>query len=329
MTDDHPVQFGIVGAGRISANALVPALAAAANAELAAAASRDLARAEALKPQRAYAGYDALLEDPDVEAVYIGTHNGLHHPLTIQALECGKHVLCEKPLACNASQCREMADAARQHQRHLMEAFMYRYHPQIAFFVDQIREGVIGDVMTVEVAFSAHFGVATDVRFNPDWGGGAVLDIGSYCVNACRLVFEDVPQFVTAMAAIHPVHRVDMSLHGVLNFGGDRFGVISCGFDAGFRNHVLACGTRGTLTMPRAFASSRERVRVALDVEGRVKETAFEPVDTYRLQVEDFARAVRGGPAPLLGPEDGYQNARVIDALLASAQAGATTAVKI
>src|SRR5688572_16204394 len=132
MPATAPVRFGIVGAGRIAQHQIAPAIAQASNAELFAAASRDLERAQALKPKKAYADYDALLNDPDVEAVYIATHNGLHCPLTLRALECGKHVLCEKPLAASVSECSEMVAAAQQHGRVLMEAFMYRYHPQIA-----------------------------------------------------------------------------------------------------------------------------------------------------------------------------------------------------
>jgi xylose dehydrogenase (NAD/NADP) len=327
MNTQHPVQFGIVGVGRISANAFAPALAASANAQLAAAASRDLDRAQALRPKRAYDRYEALLDDPDVEAVYIATHNGLHHPLTIRAIERGKHVLCEKPLACSTAECEEMVAAAREHARHLMEAFMYRYHPQMAEARSLLESGAIGDVRGVEASFSFQLKDESDVRLNPEWGGGSVFDVGCYCVNACRYFLSGMPNAVTAMATFHSVHRVDLCLHGVLDFGDGRYGLVSCGFDGGVRNRVLICGTNGTLTLARAFANSGKPTTLVIDSGGQVRESAFAPTDVYVLEIEDFARAVRGGPAPMLGPEEGLRNARVMDALLASARDGGARVV--
>lgn len=320
MKTEHPVQFGIVGAGRIATHAFVPALAASANAELAAAASRDLDRAQALRPKRAYDRYEALLDDPDVEAVYIATHNGLHHPLTIRAIERGKHVLCEKPLAASAAECEEMVAAAREHSRHLMEAFMYRYHPQMAEARSLLESGAIGEVCTVEASFSFRHTDEGDVRLNAAWGGGSLYDVGCYCVNACRWFLGGLPRTVTAMATFHPVHRVDLSLHGVLDFGSGRYGIVSCGFDGGVRNRVSICGTNGTLTLPRAFANSRKPTTLVIDSGDQVRESAFAPTDVFQLEIEDFARAVRGGPAPMLEPEEGLRNARVMEALLASAR---------
>jgi xylose dehydrogenase (NAD/NADP) len=320
MNHQQPVQFGIVGVGRIAANAFAPALAASANAELAAAASRNLDRAQALRPKRAYDRYEALLDDPDVEAVYIATHNGLHHPLTTRAIERGKHVLCEKPLACSAAEGEEMVAAARAHARYLTEAFMYRYHPQMAEARSRVESGAIGDVRTVEASFSFWLKDESDVRFNAEWGGGSVYDVGCYCVNACRCFLGGMPRAVTAMATFHAVHRVDLSLQGLLDFGAGRYGVVSCGFDGGVRNRVSICGTNGTLTLPRAFANSRKPTTLVIDSGGQVRESEFAPTDVYQLEIEDFARAVRGGPAPMLEPEEGLRNARIIDALLASAR---------
>ena len=320
MNASDPVQFGILGVGRITVNAFAPALTAATNATLAAAASRDVARAQALHPPRAYADYLELLDDPAVEAVYIATHNGLHHPLTLRALERGKHVLCEKPLANDAAECAEMVAAARQYGRHLMEAFMYRYHPQMPEAAAIVQAGTLGEIKTLEASFSFHLTSENDVRLNPAWGGGGLLDVGCYCVNLSRFLMGGMPHAVTAMGTFHPVHGVDMSLHGVLDFGGGRYAVISCGFDAGFRNRVLVCGTKGTLTLTRPFANRGKPATLIVDVGGDVQEKSYPPPDLFRLQIEDFARAVRGGPPPLLAPEDGLLNARVLDALLAAAR---------
>lgn len=324
MTQHEPVRFGIVGAGRIARSAFVPALEATADAELVAVASRDRARAESLRPRRAYDDYTALLDDADVEAVYIATHNGLHKPLTLAALERGKHVLCEKPLACNAKEAAEMVAAAAKHDRLLVEAFMYRFHPQIAELAARVRGGAIGTLKTVEAGFSFHAPDEQDVRYRADWGGGALLDLGCYCVNLCRLLFGGQPMAATAEGTFHPTCGVDLSLHGVLDFGDGRHGVISCGFDAGPRNHVYVVGTGGTLVLTRAFANNRKPTTL-IELKGfDQKETSFPATDLFQLEIEDFAWCVRTGRPPLLPPGDGLLNARVLDALLYAARGGGT-----
>ncbi|MCB9849643.1 MAG: Gfo/Idh/MocA family oxidoreductase [Phycisphaerales bacterium] len=321
MSDNKPVQIGILGVGRIAVNAYVPAIRAAKNAELAAAASRELARAESVQPKRAYGEYQALIDDDAVEAVYIATHNGLHHPLTLAALARGKHVLCEKSLANNAAQCAEMADAAERAGLHLIEAFMYRYHPSILEAKRLIAEGAIGTLRTVEAAFSFRMESTTDVRLTREWGGGGLLDVGCYCVNACRYLFDAIPRAVTAMGDYHPEHDVDMAVHGVLDFGAGRCGVISCGFDAGRRNRILACGTDGTIELPMGVGINRIPVKLIVNAQGESRVIDYKPFDIYRAQVEDFANAVRGG-TPMLDAREGWRNGVVIDALDASARQG-------
>ncbi len=321
MNADRPVQFGILGVGRIAVKAYAPAIEAAPNAELAAAASRDLARAESIHPKRAYDNYEALLDDPEVEAVYIATHNGLHLPLTIAALQRGKHVLCEKPLANDAAQCAEMIDAVKRADRLLVEAFMYRYHPSIVEAKRLIDDGAIGELRTVEGAFSYHMESTTDVRLNPEWGGGGLLDIGAYCVNACRNFFNAMPIAVTGMGDFHPEYKVDMALHGILDFGAGRFGVISSGFDAGYRNRLLACGTGGTIELPMGVGINNIPVKLILKTKEETREIEFEPFAMYQAMVEDFASAVRGGKC-MIDSNEGWRNAAVMDALLASAKSG-------
>ncbi|MCA9253443.1 MAG: Gfo/Idh/MocA family oxidoreductase [Phycisphaerales bacterium] len=321
MSADRPVQFGILGVGRIAVKAYVPAINDAPNAELAAAASRDITRAESVNPKRAYGSYEALLDDPEVEAVYIATHNGLHLPLALAAFERGKHVLCEKPLANDAPQCAEMIEAAAKADRLLVEAFMYRYHPSIKEAKRLIDDGAIGELRTVEGAFSYHMESTTDVRLNPKWGGGGLLDIGTYCVNACRLFFDEVPRAVTAMGDFHPEYKVDMALHGLLDFGSGRYGVISSGFDAGFRNRILACGTGGTIELPKGVGINNVPVKLILKTKEETREIEYEPFAMYQAMVEDFANAVRGSKC-MIDSKEGLRNAVVMDALLESAKQG-------
>ncbi len=320
MTRSKPVSFGILGAGRIALNAMAPAIRAAAGAELAAVASRDITRARSAGPNRAYDRYEDLLDDEEVDAVYVATHNGLHHPLTLAALEHGKHVMCEKPLACNAAQAEEMAAAARRYDRLLVEAFMYRHHPRLLRTKSLLHEGAIGEIARVEASFSFLMSNSEDVRWSASWGGGALLDVGCYCVNVCRYLFGSEPIAVVALGCFHPQQDIDTSLHGVMDFGCGRFGIVSCGFDGGLRNCASAVGPRGTIDLPDAFANSGKPTTLVVDAAGKRAETAFEPVDVFRLQVEDFVRAIQTGSSALLPLDDGVRNARVLDALLESAR---------
>lgn len=319
MTADRPLRFGVLGAGRIAAQQFVPALRTVPGVTLAAAASRDLDRARALQPERAYDDYAALLDDAAVDAVYIATHNGLHRDLALAALERGKHVLCEKPLGRDAAECEQLAAAARRSGRHLIEAFMYRHHPQITRVSDLVADGAIGALRVVEAAFSFHLTKPDDVRLNKAWGGGALLDVGCYCVNACRLFLGDAPSSVDAVAHFHPRHEVDLSLHGTLDYGDGRFGVISCGFDAGLRQHLVLCGTGGTITLDRPFLSwnGPPTARIA-DGQGE-RTIEFPAANPFAAEIADLADAVGSGRRPLLGPDEGLHNARIMDALASSA----------
>ena len=313
------IRFGLIGVGRIARNRIAPGIHAAAHATLHAAASRELARAESVRPARAYDSYDALLRDPDVDAVYVATHNGLHKELSIAALRAGKHVICEKPLAVNARDCEEMLRVAESSGRLLAEAFMYRHHPQIARAQELVRSGAIGDVMAVEASFRFPLTNMDDVRMNAEWGGGSLLDVGCYCVSASRLFLGDSPVAVTAMAAMHPVKKVDTSVQGVLDYGSGRYAVISCGFDSGVHQKVVLCGTAGTLELSQPFKSWTGQPRIAVRVGEREEVMVFEPANTFALEVDDLALAIADGRVPVVTADDALANMRVLDALAAAA----------
>lgn len=313
------IRFGLIGAGRIARNQVAPAIRSAERATFHAAASRDLARAEALGAARAYGSYDALLHDSTVDAVYIATHNGLHKELAIAALRLGKHVLCEKPLAMNARDCEEMLRAAEAAGRCLGEAFMYRHHPQIAKTRELVRTRAIGDVMAVEASFRFPLSNPEDVRMNAAWGGGSLLDVGCYCVSASRLFLGDSPVAMTALAARHPVKRVDTSFQGVLDFGAGRYAIVSCGFDGGVHQKLVLCGTEGTIELDRPFKSWEGPARVTVRARNHAEVFAFDPVNTFRLEVDDFAAAILDGGVPLVGAADALLNMRILDALAAAA----------
>ena len=315
-----PIRFGLIGAGRIARNQIAPAIHAAKRATLYATASRDVSRAELTKPEHSYNSYDALLGDPNVDAVYVATHNGMHKELSIAAMRAGKHVICEKPLAMNARDCEEMARVAESTGMRLGEAFMYRHHPQIARAQALVRSGAIGDVMAVEASFRFPLSNPDDVRMNAEWGGGSLLDVGCYCVSASRLFLGDSPIAMKAMAAIHPVKNVDTSLQGVLDYGAGRYAIISCGFDSGVNQRVIVSGTAGVLELNQPFKSWMGRPRILIQTKDRTKTIDFEAINTFALEIDDLAGAIVEGREPLVEVRDATANMRILDSLADAAR---------
>lgn len=309
------VRFGLIGAGRIARNQIAPAIHAAKRATLYAAASRDLTRAESVRPTRAYSSYAALIADAEVDAVYIATHNGLHRELSIAALRAGKHVMCEKPLAMNARDCEAMQRVAESGGVLLAEAFMYRHHPQIARAQELVRAGAIGEVMTVEASFRFPLSNVDDVRMNAEWGGGALLDVGCYCVSASRLFLGDSPIAMKAIASFHPEKKVDTSFQGVIEFGSDRYAMISCGFDSGVNQKIVLSGSTGVMELNHPFKSWTGRPQILVKTKDHEETIEFEPVNTFALEVDDLASAILDGGSPLVGAADAVLNLRILDQL--------------
>jgi xylose dehydrogenase (NAD/NADP) len=312
---NEPIRFGILGAGRVARDHFAPALHRSEIAELYAAASRDRSRALALSPIVAYASYQELLNDPAVEVVYIATHNGLHRELAVNAMTNGKHVLCEKPLGCNQEECRAMLSCAQSTGRLLMEGFMYRYHPQIDILLDIAQAGTIGELTTVEASFRFHMTGSDDIRLHQDWGGGALLDVGPYCVNISRLFFGDHPVAARALAVFHPERGVDISTSGTLLYSSGKTSVISCGFDGGFHQKVVLVGTRGRATLNEPFIYTTGCPQLTVEVGSTRQIYDMENVNCFELELNDFVRAMRKGGVTLLPPEEGLLNAQVLDLL--------------
>ena len=308
------VRFGVIGAGRIANKQIGPAIKSARHATLHAAASRDLARAEMLGATRTYRTYDDLIRDPEVDAVFITAHNGLHKALAMDALQHGKHVLCEKPLAVNARECEEMIAAAEAVGRHLVEAFMYRYHPQMDRAQELVQSGAIGELRVVQATFRFTLTRPDDVRFRPEWGGGSLLDVGCYGVDISRLFLGDTPQDVRAVGVLS--HRgVDTSVQGILRYGGDRFALISCGFDSGPLQQVTLLGTDGIILFNQPFSSWRGNPQLTVQTVEREDVFPFDPVNTYEAEVEDLALAILDGSRPRFTAAASLSNARILDRL--------------
>ncbi len=268
---------------------------------------------------RPYEGYQALLADPEIDAVYNPLPNHLHKPWSIKAAEAGKHILCEKPLAATAEDCLEMIAAARANGVQLMEAFMYRYHPRIDAARRMVEEHVIGEIHTIEAAFTFMLTDAGNIRLSPEMGGGSLMDVGCYCVNLSRLLAKREPVSVNARAHWAP-SGVDVQLSGLLDFGECLIAHFDCGFNQAHRQRCLIAGSKGTLELPTAFNMGiAESQLLKNKLTGDIQIHSFPTVDMYRLMAEDFMHAITGRE-PAFPIEDALGNMRVIEALLTSAR---------
>ena len=268
----------------------------------------------------AHGSYKAMLADPGVDAVYVSLPNGMHHEWSMRALAAGKHVLCEKPYTRHPGEAEEAFDAADAAGLVLMEGFMYRHHPQTATIARLVREGAVGQVLTVKAIFSFALRDLTNVRAIPELDGGALMDVGCYCVSGSRLVAGE-PESVLAEQVVGET-GIDMALYGTLRYPGDVVAQIEASFLAPERQALAVVGEAGVL---RAHAPWRVDWGGDLVLErgGKKEVVAVEAADSYTRQLENLADAIEGRAPALLGRADAVAQARVIDALYRSAASGA------
>ena len=318
----EPVRWGILSTARINAM-LVPPLHESPLSDVVAVASRSQERAGDYAGDwsipRAYGSYQELLEDREVEAIYISLPNAPHVEWSIRCLEAGKHVLCEKPLARHPDEVTRAFDAADRAGRLLMEAFMWRHHPQTQRLLELVRGGAIGELRLVRASFSFTIG-DTNVRLEPDLAGGALMDVGCYCVSGARLLAGE-PDLAIARQVVGPT-GVDMRLVGVLEFPGGTLAELDCAFDLPPRQGLEAVGSEGVLNVPWPWGANEPMIELRRGHD--VQRFQIEPADRYRRQVDNFSRAIRGIEPPLLGRDDALGQARAIDALYRSAESGGT-----
>ena len=319
----EPVRWGLLSTARINA-ALIPGLQESADSELVAVASRTQERAEEYASEweigTAHGSYDALLADPEIEAVYISLPNGQHVDWSVRALEAGKHVLCEKPLSRHPSEVERAFDVADAADRLLMEAFMWRHHPQSKRLAELVRDGAIGELRLMRASFSFPLGDPDDIRLDAALEGGALMDVGCYCVSGSRLIAGEP---VTASAhQIAAPKGVDARLVGTLVFPGGVLGQIDCALDLPDRQRFEIVGSTGSLRVAMPWAIDVPGIELVRGDEVELIE--IEPLNRYRLQTDNFSRAVRGVEPPLLGRDDALGQARTIDALYRSAELGGT-----
>jgi predicted dehydrogenase len=325
-TDASSVRWGIISTALIN-RLVIPPAQGSEKVDLIAVASREQARAEEYAREwgieRAYGSYDALLDDPDVEAVYISLPNSLHCAWSIRALEAGKHVLCEKPMSRREAEVAEAFDVAERTGRYLMEAFMYRHNPQTRKARELVQAGAIGALRAVRAAFSFSLGDPTNVRLRADVDGGGLMDVGCYCVSGCRL-FAGEPERVYGEQMVGPT-GVDVVFAATMRFANDVVGEFDCGLSLPSRDELEVMGAEGSLFLDDPW-HAREPV-IELRRDGEVERIEVERANSYGLELENLSDAIRGLAEPLLGREDAVGQARAIEALYRSTDTGAPVAL--
>jgi xylose dehydrogenase (NAD/NADP) len=321
-----PIRLGILSTAHIN-RLVIPGAHASDKVELVAVASRERSRAEEYARkwniERAYGSYEALLDDPDVDAVYISLPNTLHCEWSIRAVEAGKHVLCEKPMSRHPADVEEAFDAAERADRLLTEAFMYRHNPQTARVVELIREGAIGDLRLVRSAFSYSLYDAANIRLRTDVEGGSLMDVGCYCVSGSRLLAGE-PETVYGQAYVGPT-GTDWVFTGAMTFPGDVLAQFDCGTCLPERDELEAVGSQGSLFLDDPWHCRTPVIELRRD--GEVERVELSPVDSYRLELENLTDAIRGEAPLLLGRDDAVGQARALEALHRTAQSRTTQAL--
>jgi D-xylose 1-dehydrogenase (NADP+, D-xylono-1,5-lactone-forming) len=315
-------QWGLLSTARIN-DKFLAGVAESRESAVLAVASRDRQRGERYAAERgiprAYDSYDALLADPDIDAVYISLPNSMHLEWTGRALRAGKHVLCEKPLSRRPADVTAAFDLAEREGRLLMEAFMYRHHPQTARLADLMRSGAIGRLRLIRTSFSFNATDPADVRLTTELDGGSLMDVGCYCVNAARLLAGE-PELVSGVQVVGG-GGVDLAFTGWMRFGDDVLAHFDSGLVCDDRFELEVVGDEASLYLPDPWHCVEPRIELRRAHTAEVIEV--EAGNTYGLEADNLAAAIRGAGPPLLGREDATGQARAIEALYASADSGA------
>ena len=319
---DPTVRWGILGCARIARLQFVPAIGRSTNATLHAVASRDPARLAEFRNLfggafTAHASYEALLADPTVDAVYVPLPNALHCEWAIRAMQNGKHVLCEKPLALDASEAQRMADAAHAHGVQLMEAFMYRYTARLQAVERILASGVLGELRSVNSTFRFFLDRVNTIKDDPALGGGALYDVGVYPLNLIGLVAQAEP--VEVFATCTRSHGVDHNLSALLRYERGLIASLHCGFNAHGRMHSDIVGSEGSLLVPDTFLD--DAGEILLNTRNGSERIAVPASDRYAAEVQDFSAAILAGRAPRLTLDESLRNLRVLDRIRAALDA--------
>jgi xylose dehydrogenase (NAD/NADP) len=332
------LRWGVMSTANIGQIALIPAIQQSALGRVEILASRDIEKARKVASSfgigRVAGSYEALLEDQYVDAVYIPLPNSMHVEWTVRAAAAGKSVLCEKPLATSADGVREQIEACKKHGVSLMEAFMYRFHPQTHRVQQLLASGAIGQVREVRAHLSVNITRTLDksnIRYRDSLGGGALLDMGCYTVNISRMIFGGEPRSVVGRMRDDAGLGVDTTTVGILEFT-EGLATISCSFAADGQGSYTIVGTEGAIEAPRGIipglgTRAAEGLIVVIDPDGNRREELLEPANQYMKMADAFAEAVlEKRPVPL-PPEDSLNNVLVMEALMRSSANNAVETV--
>jgi predicted dehydrogenase len=323
----NKVRWGILSTSDLALKKVIPAMQEGQYSEITAIASRSLEKAQAAATQlqipTAYGSYEELLNDPNIDAIYNPLPNHLHVPWSIKALQAGKHVLCEKPLSMTAAEAQELADVAKQYPHlKVMEAFMYRMHPQWQKARQLVKERAVGELITVHSFFSYYLDDPTNIRNILEVGGGTMMDIGCYAISFARFIFDAEPKRIMGMVEFDPKLKTDRLASGILDFGNGT-STFTCSTQLSPYQRVHIFGTTGRIEIEIPANAPVDRpCRIWLERDGKIEEITFGVSNQYTLQGDLFSQAVLDDtevPTPI---EDGVANMKAIEAIFSSAKSG-------
>ena len=309
-------RWGLLGAGWIATKAIAPAMHAASDAIVQAVASRDSARSRALNPVTIHESYEALINDPLVDAVYISLPNHLHCQWSVAALKAGKHVLCEKPFAINSSEVELMVKAAHENDRLLVEAVWSRWHPRMARMIDYVKAGNIGKLHSIESSFTFPANMAGNYRLSPAMGGGALFDVGVYPLHAmAALVGDNAQMEIQKCDVTTGPTGIDLTTTWQLRFAGSITAQGVASFEMPEHQSLIVHGSKGSVELigSEAFTSwnSPSQLRLGENIE------EFDAVDPYQLMIENFGKKMQGQESWVLPLETSLFVQRALDQLRA------------
>jgi predicted dehydrogenase len=322
------LKWGVFGTSNFARNKMIPALRQSQYGEVSAIASRSLPRAQAFAAQfgiaKAYGTYRELLADKDIDVVYNPLPNHLHVPWSIRALEAGKHVLCEKPIGLSAAEAQQLLEAAERHRGlKVMEAFMYRVHPQWQHAKKIVSDGGIGELRTIHSFFSYFNADGGNIRNQPDAGGGALMDIGCYNISLSRFLFEAEPGRVMGVVQYDPRFGTDRLVSAILDFGKGT-ATFTCSTQLAYHQRVNIFGTTGRVEIEIPFNAPHDKPARLWHQRGNdIEEVLFESCDQYTIQADRFSLAILNDepvPTPLT---DAINNMKVIEAVFQSGKQNA------
>ncbi len=318
------IRWGILSTAKIGVDKVIPAIQNSPYSEVIAISSRNQEQAkrvaQKLQIDKAYGSYESMLQDPEIDAIYNPLPNNLHVAWTIKAMQAGKHVLCEKPVGMNADEAILLEETTKKYpQLKVMEAFMYRFHPQWIKTLELVTTGAIGEVKTLQAFFSYHNTNPENIRNKPEVGGGALMDIGCYCVSFPRFIFNEEPSEAIANMDFDPQMGIDWLTSGMLKFNSGKTATFTCSTQLMPHQRVHILGDQGQIVVEIPVnAPPKEVTRIELITKEGTKVHEFEPVDQYTLQADAFSKAIiedKPVPTPL---SDAVSNMKVIDAIIRS-----------